>query len=317
MKIVYHRYNSETCQFEPVFPSGGKIVKRTLLYLLLSLLTALPSVYWYINKYSSLQEQQLIHQNNRLVKRWDKLITDADGLNQQLDSLAWKDDTRYRVLLDLNPLSQEERNAGAGGNEKIPAGIEDLKIIQDGYYQVDKLKNQMQVAQQSFEQLSEATKHKNRMLASRPAIQPIDKKQLTTLHLTFGTRLHPIFNVLMDHKGLDFSAGFGTPVYATADGRVSMAYYSNSYGNVVYIDHGFEYETRYAHLQKFNVQPGNFVKRGDIIGFVGNTGISAAPHLHYEVFLKGKPVNPIHFFQRDLSQAEFQKIIQPTSATAP
>jgi murein DD-endopeptidase MepM/ murein hydrolase activator NlpD len=114
----------------------------------------------------------------------------------------------------------------------------------------------------------------------------------------------------MDHKGLDFTAPKGSPVYATGDGRVSMAYFSGSYGNVIYIDHGFDYETRYAHLYKFNVRPGQFVKRGELIGYVGNTGISVSPHLHYEVFYKGQAVNPIHFFQRDLSNQEYLKLIQ-------
>lgn len=148
------------------------------------------------------------------------------------------------------------------------------------------------------------------MWASRPAIQPVDNRELTRLHTTFGLRMHPIFNVLMDHKGLDFTAPKGAPVYATGDGRVSMAYFSGSYGNVIFIDHGFDYETRYAHLYKFNVTPGQFVKRGQLIGYVGNTGISVSPHLHYEVFYKGQAVNPIYFFQRDLSNLEYRKLIQ-------
>jgi murein DD-endopeptidase MepM/ murein hydrolase activator NlpD len=115
-----------------------------------------------------------------------------------------------------------------------------------------------------------------------------------------------------DHKGLDFSAPRGTPVYATGDGRISMAYFSGSYGNVVYVDHGFDFETRYAHLNRFIVHQGEFVKRGQVIGYVGNTGISASPHLHYEVLFKGVHTNPINFFQRDLNNTEYEKLIKIT-----
>jgi murein DD-endopeptidase MepM/ murein hydrolase activator NlpD len=121
--------------------------------------------------------------------------------------------------------------------------------------------------------------------------------------------MHPILGYVRSHKGLDFSAPRGTLVYATGDGKVTMSYYSLSYGNVIYIDHGFDYETRYAHLNGFNVSAGQTVKRGEVIGFVGNTGISASPHLHYEVLYKGDQINPINFFQRDLNNKEYEKLI--------
>jgi len=114
----------------------------------------------------------------------------------------------------------------------------------------------------------------------------------------------------MEHKGLDFTAPYGTPVYATGDGIVSEAYNSTSYGNVIYIDHNFDFETRYAHLARFIVSKGQKVKRGEIIGYVGNTGISTAPHLHYEILFNGKHINPINFFQRDLRNEEYERLIE-------
>jgi murein DD-endopeptidase MepM/ murein hydrolase activator NlpD len=314
MKQVY-RYNQETFQYEPMYPSALLFCKRLLIYLVLGFIIAVPSIYWYISQYSSLQEQQLILENRRLTNRWSTVQGKLDDLITQVDSLNWKDDYHYRALLDMPPLSPDERTAGVGGVSRTVVDAADNSLIISNYEKLEKIKHQLSIAAQSFEQIGEATDRKNAMLASRPAIQPISNKQLTTLHLTFGTRLHPIFNKFMDHKGLDFSARYGTPVYATADGRVSMAYSSGSYGNVVFIDHGFDFETRYAHLQKFAVQAGNFVRRGDIIGYVGNTGVSVAPHLHYEIYVNGKPVNPIHFFQRDLHPNEYQKIVQTSTST--
>ncbi|MCU0357086.1 MAG: M23 family metallopeptidase [Cyclobacteriaceae bacterium] len=277
---------------------------------MLGFVIAVPGVDWYIKKYHSLQEQQLLLENHRLTRQWNKTQQQLQLLSTQLDSLNWKDDHHYRALLDLPPLPAEMREAGVGGSKRADEGNENIPLISGSFELLNKLNHKLTVALQSFEQIEEATHKKNQMLATRPAIQPINNRDLTTLHLTFGTRLHPIFNSYMDHKGLDLSARFGTPVYSTADGRVSMAYHSGSYGNVVFIDHGFGFETRYAHLQKFAVKAGNFVKRGEVIGYVGNTGISVAPHLHYEVYFQDKAVNPIHFFQRDLKPSEYQKIIQ-------
>ena len=309
------KYNPTTFQFDPIYPSVRKFIKRSLIYLLLGFLTSTPAVYLYIQKYSSLQEQHLIRKNNQLTAKWKKLSGEIDLLYNDLETLAKKDDNYYRTFLDLEPLSQSVRQAGVGGTERELTSAKGYYLINSNYERLEKLKHQVDIAQQSFEQLNKVSDRRNTMLANRPAIQPISNKQLRTLHLTFGLRMHPIFKVWSDHKGLDFSAGFGTPVYATGDGRVSMSYYSNSYGNVVFVDHGFNYETRYAHLQKFIVEPGHYVKRGDIIGYVGNTGISVAPHLHYEVFYNGSAVNPIHFFQRDFSTSEYQKIIKKNSTS--
>jgi murein DD-endopeptidase MepM/ murein hydrolase activator NlpD len=302
-----YRYNPSTFEYELILPSAKLFAKRLAFFVILGLLAALPAAHWYIQKYNSLQEQHLIQVNDHLTQKWNKLDYEITRAYSELDNLAKKDDHYYRTLLDLAPLDNSIRAAGVGGTERGLMDANSYQIINTNHDRLEKLKKQIEVARQSFEQLKETTDIKNTMLASRPAIQPINKKQLRKLHLTFGMRMHPIFNVMMDHKGLDITAAFGTPVYATADGRISMAYFSQSYGNVVFIDHGFNYETRYAHLQKFKVKPGNYVKRGEVIGYVGNSGVSTAPHLHYEVFHKGTAVNPVYFFQRDLKQEEYQK----------
>ncbi|UII26039.1 M23 family metallopeptidase [Fulvivirga maritima] len=148
------------------------------------------------------------------------------------------------------------------------------------------------------------------MWASRPAIQPINNKELTRLHTSFGKRFHPILKRWKNHDGLDFTAPVGTPIYATGDGIVTSAYLSSSYGNVIFINHGYGYQTRYAHMTKYIVNQGEHVKRGQVIGYVGNTGRSSGAHLHYEVLYNFKPINPINFFQRDLGNEEYEKLIE-------
>jgi murein DD-endopeptidase MepM/ murein hydrolase activator NlpD len=307
-------YNPNTCQYEPVFLTGKKLFKKLSLLLTVSLVTAVGIFTWYIVNFSPLQEQYLQQRNYVLKVKWETLEHRIDHAYNQLNKIIQQDDNNFRVILDLPPLSEQMREAGVGGVE--PAYLKEVKpypTIAETFRKIEKLNHQVDVEKQSFDELMLVADTKLNMWASRPAIQPISNKQLNRLHTTYGSRMHPIFNTERDHKGLDFSAPRGTPVYATGDGRVSMAYFSGSYGNVVYVDHGFDFETRYAHLNRFIVHQGEFVKRGQIIGYVGNTGISASPHLHYEVLVNGSHTNPINFFQRDLSNAEYEKLIRLSS----
>ncbi|QOI97945.1 MAG: M23 family metallopeptidase [Flammeovirgaceae bacterium] len=311
MANVHFKYNPHTCQYEPVYLTGKRLLKKSVIFFTLSLIIAGLSFTWYINRFRPIEEQLQQSRKYSLLAQWTLLKSEITKRQKTLANLAEQDDHNYRVILDLPALSSSQRLAGSGGAEKkYSEEVTKYPVILESYKVLDRLKHQAEVERQSFDQLNETADVKNMMWESRPAIQPIDNLELTRLHTTFGLRMHPIFKVLMDHKGLDFTAPKGAPVYATGDGRVSMAYFSGSYGNVIFIDHGFDYETRYAHLYKFNVRPGQFVKRGELIGYVGNTGISVSPHLHYEVYYKRQAVNPIQFFQRDLSNQEYRKLIQ-------
>jgi murein DD-endopeptidase MepM/ murein hydrolase activator NlpD len=312
-----YRYNPETLAYEPVRLTGKALAKKVLIFLSIALTISIAGSFWYVDQFAPLEEQFLSNRNKTLRMEWRVLETELTKKYNQLSSLSEQDDKNYRVILDMNPLSAEERQAGVGGAEiTYDPEVERYMHIKNLYTRLEKLKHQLDVEMQSYEQLNKIATGKITMWASRPAIQPISNKDLSRLHTTYGTRFHPIFNQYRDHKGLDFTAPKGTPVYATGDGRVSMAYYSSSYGNVVYLDHGFDYETRYAHLSAFNVHPGQFVRRGEVIGYVGNTGISAAPHLHYEVLREGNHINPINFFQRDLSNKEYERLISISHASS-
>lgn len=309
-------YNPQTCQYEPEILTGRKLVKTLARFLTLSLITALGLFVWYVNRYAPLEEQNLQLKNYELRVQWESLNKKIDLAYNHLNDLINQDDNNYRVILDLQPLGSAVREAGVGGAEPIyRAEVKRYNLVVDTYKRFEKLKHQLDVEKQSFTELAQVIETKRSKWASRPAIQPIDNKDLQRLHTSFGLRFHPLLGYTRPHKGLDFTAVKGTPVYATGDGRVATSYYSNTFGNVVYIDHGFDFETRYAHLTKYIVEAGQRIKRGQVIGYVGNTGTSVSPHLHYEVLFKNQQINPINFFQRDLSNQEYEKLIGLASAS--
>ena len=308
------RYNATTCKYEPHFVTGKMLRNRILMFMSLSLVLAIIAYSHVLKFIPSLDEIFLAEENHRLQVEWEILHDQIEEANDKLATLVEKDDHNYRVILDSEPLDPSIREAGIGGSEKINTSqLEDYPVVLNEYLVLEKLKHQLDVEIQSYDEIDNLFEKKSIMWAARPAIQPVSNKTLTHLHSTFGERLHPLLGYVRDHKGLDFTADIGTPVYATGDGLVKIAYFSGSFGNVIFLDHSFGYETRYAHLSKFNVKRGQKIKRGDIIGFVGNTGLSGGPHLHYEVLYKGLQINPINFFQRDLSNKEYEKLVEEGS----
>jgi murein DD-endopeptidase MepM/ murein hydrolase activator NlpD len=310
-----YKYNSETCRYEPYFVRGKLLRKRIFNFLSLCFAIAVAGYFWYTNNHGiSLQEFILKQKNITLKVEWD-ILRDRIGKSQEkLASLIEKDDNNYRVIIDSSPLAPSIREAGIGGSEKINnKQLKEFPTILQDYVSIEKLKHQLDIEIQSYNEIDKTLDKKIAMWASRPAIQPISNIDLTKLHTTYGARFHPLLGYVREHKGLDFSADVGTPVYATGDGEVKSAYFSGSFGNVIYLNHNFGYETRYAHLSRFNVITGQKVRRGEVIGFLGSTGLSGGPHLHYEVLINGEQTNPINFFQRDLSNKEYEKLIEEGS----
>jgi len=311
MARTRYTYNAATCKYEPVYLKGKALRNSMLRFFSASLVFALIGYAVYVQYVGSVDEMILKDRNVKLKVEWQILEERMTNAYSSLHELIEKDDHNYRVILDSSPLESSIREAGIGGSEKINTkDLKDFPLVFNNYTNLLHLKNQLDVEVQSYEELKAMVDHKLEVWASRPAIQPINNKQLERLHLTYGARLHPLFHVMKDHKGLDFAAKYGTPVYATGDGKVAMAYFSDTYGNVIYVDHGHDYETRYAHLSGFAIKPGEKIKRGQVIGYVGSTGTSKSSHLHYEVLFKGQHLNPINFFQRDLSNKEYDKLIE-------
>ncbi|HEX7017213.1 MAG TPA: M23 family metallopeptidase, partial [Cyclobacteriaceae bacterium] len=263
MARTYFTYNDETCRYEPVVQDSRHFLRNTGIFLGLAFLVSVAVFSFYRNSAISLSEEILQNQNNRQKSEWEVVEKRIAQASDELARLIEKDDHNYRIILDSQPLGSSIREAGTGGSEKMDlTSVQEFPDIYEGYKRIDKLARQVDIELQSFTELHELLEEKMRIWASRPAIQPIDNRQLDRLHLTFGPRMHPIFKRMIDHKGLDFTASKGTPVYATGDGRVFRAYRSESYGNVIFVDHGHGFETRYAHLSEFKVRAGDHVKRG-------------------------------------------------------
>lgn len=306
-----YRYNPETCRYEPFYLKGKPLRRRMMIFVALAFAVSAGG-YFYLKNYFETIDELLLEQTNQTLKvEWEMLHQRVEKANENLAHYIEKDDHTYRVILDSNPLDGSIREAGVGGSDRINHKLlKDFPVVLSEYVIIEKLRHQLDVEVQSYTELNKMLDRKIAMWSAKPAIQPLSNKELTYLHTTYGTRFHPVLGYMRDHKGLDFSADVGTPIYATGDAYVKSAYYSESFGNVIFLDHRFGYETRYAHLSKYNVKVGQNVKRGELIGYVGDTGLSKGPHLHYEVLFQGAHVNPINFFQRDLSNQEYEKVIE-------
>jgi len=307
MGLRYH-YNAETCRYEPIVVSPRLFIKNIVRFLGISLLLGLGGIIYYNSQYPLLDEVQKLEENAKLKTEWLAIHTQLKKTSQQLTALESNDDHNFRVILDMDPLSSSQREAGVGGREKASAEIT-YPIIRTAIDLAEKIKNRLTVEVQSINELKSALASKQKQWAARPAIQPINNKQLIHLYLVFGERLHPLLGYTRPHNGLDFAAPVRSPIYATGDGVVTYADGGTTYGNVVFINHGYGFETRYGHMSQFIVSVGQSIKRGQILGYVGNTGLSGGNHLHYEVLYHGKFVNPIGFFQRDLNNGEYEKLI--------
>jgi murein DD-endopeptidase MepM/ murein hydrolase activator NlpD len=301
MAKVRYRYNVNTCAYEPIFFTGKQRFKKSLAFFGIALCLALIGAGWFNLNFKNLDETILQEKNQSLKAEWEILEDKITTTATLLSKIENNDDESYRILLDMPKLDNAVRKGGTGGREKFPlADVERISLIEKTYGQLSKLSNRLEVERQSLDE----------MMVTRPAMQPIDNRNLTTLHTIFGMRLHPIYHEWKNHNGLDLVAPYGTPVYASGNGYVSNASMMGTYGNVIFLNHGFGFETRYAHLSKFNVVAGQRVKRGELIGFVGSTGASEAPHLHYEIRYKDKFVNPLTFLYKDTKQSEYNKLLQ-------
>ena len=257
-------------------------------------------------------EKHLISEKKTLMKEFSQLSKKVEDINSQLTALSVKDDSLYRMVLGMEPLPTSIKKAGKGGSDPKNnlSGIDDCEWLNTIKGDIDQIQSKARVVDYSFEEiLNKADNNKERLLHI-PAIMPIYNKDLSRTGSGFGMRFHPILKIKRMHEGIDFFAKTGTNVYATADGIVKEVRFSTTFGNLIVLNHGYGIETYYAHLSKFNIKKGQKVSRGQIIGFVGSTGLSSGSHLHYEVHLNNKEVNPVNYFYGDLNASQYQKIIE-------
>ena len=226
-----------------------------------------------------------------------------------LEDLQERDNNIYRTFFELNPIPEEQRTAGFGGVNRYKSleGFDNSEMIIDITKNMDILSKQLYIQSKSLDEIVKMAENKEDLLAAIPAIQPVRNENLTHMASGYGWRSDPFTKARKKHYGMDFTAPRGTPVYATGPGKVTRADANASgFGKHIRIDHGFGYESLYAHLSKYNVRKGQRIKRGDLIGFVGNTGRSQAPHLHYEIRKNKERINPINFYYGNLSPEEFE-----------
>jgi murein DD-endopeptidase MepM/ murein hydrolase activator NlpD len=258
-------------------------------------------------------EERMLKREVRQYELQFKLINERlEKLQVILDDMADRDDNIYRVIFESEPIPTEARKAGTGGanRHKELEGYRNSDILINTAKTLDHITAQMYVQTKSLDEVFEMAKNKSRLLASIPAIQPISNRNLKRLSSYFGYRTDPFYKVLKFHEGVDFSAPRGTEIYATGDGVVTTSARSKAgYGNQIIIDHGFGYKTMYAHMQSMKVRRGTKVKRGQVIGTVGNTGKSTSPHLHYEVWKNDRAVNPINYFFNDLTPQQYEEML--------
>ena len=257
------------------------------------------------------RENNLLSQNKKLINLYKSLNQKLDEYEVALSEIRTMDDSIYRSLIGKAPLPPTIREGGTGGHEP-GVNLRDATypgIVVNTAEKIDQLDTHMKIQMNSFRSvLNEIFSNKDR-LVHLPAIMPISNEDLRRTGSGFGMRLHPILNIVRMHKGIDFHAPLGTEVFATADGIVKDFPIVKSFGKVIVIDHGYGLETLYAHLTDFKVQKGNKVTRGSLIGFVGNTGLSAGPHLHYEVHIFNREVDPVNYFFKDLTPEEYKEIV--------
>ncbi len=311
-KIKYY-YDTESCRYERIKVSSWDIIINLLGFLVVSSIIGLGIFFVSDHYFESPAKAALRKENEELKLYYDLLEKDIAEANKMLAVLGERDDDIYRVVFGVEPIPEEIRAAGIGGSnryrELLEEGLEREELILNNMQRIDKLKKQMYIQTKSYDDIMAMAKDKEALLASMPAIQPVSNKELKRLASGFGYRMHPIYKVRKMHEGTDFSLPTGTPVYATGDGVVVYTKTKFSgYGKHIKIKHGFGYQTLYAHLNEFLVKPGQKVKRGQVIGYSGNTGGSTAPHLHYEVIVNGVKKNPVNYFYQDLSDEEYTEI---------
>jgi len=242
-----------------------------------------------------------------------RLQTDMELVNKVLDDIQKRDEDLYRVALYADKFPEELRLMGTGGSDKYSYldGYSNSELLKRISEKMDNLEQRLHGQSLSFKELLNLAKNKEKMLSSIPAIQPVSNKELKHMASGYGYRIDPIYKTRRMHTGMDFTANIGTDVYSTGDGYVeSLEVSSWGYGRCIVINHGYGYKTRYAHLSAFKVKQGQKVKRGELIGAVGNSGKSTGPHLHYEVEKGGQKVNPIHYYHSDLTPAQYEKLIE-------
>lgn len=309
-------FNTKSLKYERVQVRLWDRVRRALYFLTTGLVFAAVTIFLAYTYFDSPKERRLKREIKELAYQYELLNNKLGKLSIVMQDMQDRDDNIYRMIFEAEPIPSSVRRAGFGGVDRYRdlEGYENSSLLVETTKKLDMLSKQLYIQSKSYDEVVKLAKNKAAMLASIPAIQPISNIELKRVSSGFGYRTHPIYKTRHLHTGMDFTAITGTEIYSTGDGVVERADSpAQGYGKHVIINHGYGYKTLYGHMSKFAVRAGQKIKRGDIIGYVGNTGASTAPHLHYEVIKNGNKINPINFYYNDLSPAEYQQMIELSS----
>ncbi len=314
-KRIFYKYNKVTDSYERVFPSRlGRVMSRVANGTVIAavIIVAVVALYYWLEVP---REEMLIEENRRLRAQLETVDVRLDRAMKVMDAIAERDNNFYRVMVQAPPLTASQRYGGMSSAEAV-ASMNDADLVTNVSDKIEMLDRLLYAQIQSFDSLRVMASQQTDRLKHIPSVQPISLLDMKQLASGYGYRVDPVYGTSRFHEGMDFAAQPGTRVNATGDGTVIHAGWKSEYGNLVEVDHGYGYVTRYAHLSKINVKNGETVNRGDKIGEVGSTGKSTGPHLHYEVRYKGVAQPPYKYYFEDLTPEQYVAMISANDASA-
>lgn len=314
MSKVKYRFNTKSLTYERVSITFREMFWKVLSYLATGIVFATLTIVLSRQFLPSPAEKKRDREMDALKLQYELLDRKMDQVEQVISDLEDRDGNIYRTIFESEPIPKSMRYGGSGGSEKYSLfnSYDNAELLKSATERMDRLTKRIYVQSKSYDEVVNLAKNKENLMASIPAIMPMNKKDLAhAVTSGFGWRTHPIYKTMEMHPGMDFAAEQGTLIYSTGDGVVERAdNLAQGYGNHVVVNHGFGYQTLYGHMSKIAVKAGQKVKRGQLLGYVGSTGLSTAPHLHYEVIKGGEKVNPINYYYNDLSPQQYQQLVE-------
>ncbi len=311
-----YKFDPDRISYEKIVLSTGQKIIKLFIQLVAISVVALILLMVLSILFDTPGELQQKRENKQLKAQYQNLNNKLQRMDLTMDQIKERDDNIYRLIFGAEPIPESYREAGFGGVNRYKEleGYDDSELVINTAEKIDKLIKQLDVQWKSYEEVILLAEEKEEFLASIPAISPIPDTEITRFASGFGYRIHPIYRTKKMHTGIDLTAPVGTEVYATGNGTVIEASYTlGGYGLLVIIDHGFGFKSYYAHLNKIKVKEGQEIKRGELIGNVGNSGRSTSPHLHYEVRKNNQPENPVNYYSNDLTPEQYQEILTVSS----
>jgi murein DD-endopeptidase MepM/ murein hydrolase activator NlpD len=318
MKKIKYYYNTHTLRYEKLETPLRVKLLRVFGFIAAALVTAGIISYFAFRFVGSPQEKILQRRYAVMQDRFEEMNDSLKSMQLQMHELEKRDNDVYRAIFEANPIPDSIRAKVLEMKQEVEfvESLGDNALVGSIHNSLNNLSSRIRMQQASYKEVNELLKTKESILAHTPAIQPVSNKDLDRIASGFGYRIDPVYKTTKMHAGIDFTAPRGTPIYATADGTVSLAgNVGSGFGNHVIINHGYGYESLYGHMYRVKARTGQKVKRGEVIGYVGSSGKSTGPHCHYEVHFRGDKIDPIYFFFNDISPEQFDRLVKKAAAS--